>query len=141
MKVDKVYKLINSKKNQLPLFLTKVSAGFPSPADDFIEKKLDINELLIKHPAATFLVRVSGTSMVNAGIKSNDILVVDRSLEVKNHNIVIAVIDGELTVKRFKKRNNKVYLLPANKDYNEIEIKQDQELIIWGVVTSVIHQL
>lgn len=97
--------------------------------------------MLIKHPAATFLVRVHGNSMIKAGINHDDILIVDRSLKPQNNNIVIACLEGELTVKKFIKRLNKVFLAPANSKYKEVEVKDDEELLIWGVVTSIIQRL
>lgn len=123
----------------LPYF-ESVSAGFPSPADDYVEEKLSLDRYLIKNPASTFFLRVSGTSMTGAGIYPNDILIVDRSLEPKNKDVVIALIDGELTVKRFVKANNKFYLKPENPDFKPIEIPQDREFMIWGVITNVIHK-
>src|SRR4030042_6039051 len=100
MKISKLYNFKNKTKVKLPLYISRIKAGFPSPADDYIEKELDLNEYLIKHPAATFFVRVEGNSMIDAGIHSGDILIVDKSLEAKNNKIVIAVVNGELTVKR-----------------------------------------
>ncbi|MBX3043876.1 MAG: translesion error-prone DNA polymerase V autoproteolytic subunit [Candidatus Kapabacteria bacterium] len=125
----------------LPLFLESVSAGFPSPADDYMEAKLDLNELLIKNPAATFFVRVMGDSMIKAGIYSGDILVVDRSLDPKDGSIVIAVINGELTVKRLSYQKGEVFLLPENKFYSPIKITDDMSFEVWGVVRSVIHSV
>lgn len=127
---------------KLPLYLSKVSAGFPSPAEDDIAEKLDLNDYLIKHPAATFLVRASGNSMINAGIYENDILIVDRSLTPTDGKIVIVAIDGQLTVKRLKKQvNGCILLLPENPNYKPIEIQEGSDLHIWGVVTNVIHHL
>ena len=126
-----------SKK--IPLFIVPVSAGFPSPADDFLEKNLDLNTYLIRHPAATFFVRVQGNSMINGFIQSGDILIVDRSLEGTNNKIVIALINGEFTVKRVKKNGSKVWLMPENSRYRPMEITTDMEFEIWGVVTYVIH--
>ncbi len=126
---------------RLPLFQAKVSAGFPSPAEDYIEKKLDLNEHLIRHPASTFFVKVEGCSMVNAGIHHGDILIVDRSLEPADRKIVIAVINNEMTVKRIKKQGDRLCLLPENEAFDPIEIDEDSEFQIWGVVTSVIHKL
>lgn len=125
----------------LPLFSSRVQAGFPSPADDYLEESLDLNQHLIKHPAATFFVRASGNSMVNAGINDHDILVVDRSLEPKHGDIVIAALNSELTVKRLCAKGNKVFLVPENPDYSVIEINEEMDFLIWGVVTSVVHQL
>ena len=126
---------------KLPLFLESVSAGFPSPADDYLEGKLDLNEHLVRNPAATFFVRVTGDSMIEAGIYSGDILVVDRSLEPKDGSIVIAVINGELTVKRLSKSKNKIYLLPENTNYQPIEITSEMQFEVWGVVSTVIHSV
>lgn len=123
----------------IPIFISSIKAGFPSPADDFIENKLNLNEYLIEHPEATFFVRVSGDSMINAGIHSGDLLIVDRSLEAKNNDIVVAVIDGEFTVKRLKKVANKVYLYPENPRYKVITITAESDFLIWGVVKHVIH--
>ncbi len=126
---------------ELPLFLESVSAGFPSPAEDYIEGKLDLNKYLVRNPSSTFLVRVTGDSMIGAGLNSGDLLVVDRSLGAKEGNIVIAVIDGELTVKRLGCKDGKLYLLPENSKYRPIEIKAEMQFEIWGVVTSAIHSV
>ncbi|HEV7904714.1 MAG TPA: translesion error-prone DNA polymerase V autoproteolytic subunit [Pyrinomonadaceae bacterium] len=130
-----------STKWARPLFLASVSAGFPSPAEDYIEGRLDLNRHLIKHPAATFFVRVAGDSMIGAGIHPGDILVVDRALEPQDSNVVIAVIDGELTVKRISQRHGKLFLVPDNQAYEPLEIIETMEFEVWGVVTSVIHSL
>lgn len=125
---------------QLPLFSSRVSAGFPSPADDFLEAALDLNQHLIQHPAATFFVRTSGDSMIGVGIHNNDILVVDRSLEAKNGSIVIAVVNGELTVKRLLIHGKNMTLKPENPNYPDLTITEEMAFQIWGVVTSVIHE-
>ncbi|MFA5960292.1 MAG: translesion error-prone DNA polymerase V autoproteolytic subunit [Tatlockia sp.] len=124
---------------KIPLFSCTVRAGFPSPADDYIEKHLDLNEHLVTHPAGTFMVRASGDSMTNAGIQSGDLLIVDRSLEATHGKIVIAAINGELTVKRLSRLNGRVQLLPENDNYPPIDISEEQDLVLWGVVTFVIH--
>ncbi len=124
-----------------PLFLVPVSAGFPSPADDYIENQLDLNRYLIKHPAATFFVKVKGDSMVDAGIYSGDILIVDRSLETVDKKVVIAVVDGELTVKRIRMIDKKIFLLPENSNFSSIEVTESIDFKVWGVVTNVIHAL
>jgi len=124
-----------------PLYMTAIEAGFPSPADDYIEGRLDLNQHLIKHPAATFFVKVSGHSMVDAGIFPGDILIVDRSLEAVDKKIVIAVVNGELTVKRLRIRSGRPFLEPENDQYAPIEITPDMAFEIWGVVTSVIHKV
>ena len=125
----------------LPLFNGKVAAGFPSPADDYVEKNLDLNELLVQKPAATFFVRAQGESMLGAGIHPNDILVVDRSLEAVPGKVVICAINGELTVKRLERVNDQWQLKAENSAYADIVIHDDLELVIWGVVTNVIHAL
>jgi DNA polymerase V len=125
----------------LPLFSGKVAAGFPSPADDFVEKSLDLNELLVQKPAATFFVRAQGESMLGAGIHPNNILVVDRSIEPVPGKIVICALDGELTVKRLERDNEQWQLKAENPDYPDIVIYEALELVIWGVVTNVIHPL
>jgi DNA polymerase V len=130
-----------STKWARPLFLAPVSAGFPAPAEDYIEGRLDLNKHLIKHPAATFFVRVAGDSMTGAGIHPGDILVVDRAIEPRDASVVIAVLDGELTVKRISRRGGKLYLVPDNSLYQPLEILEGMEFEVWGVVTSVIHSL
>jgi len=124
-----------------PLFGHKVKAGFPSPADDFVEAWLDLNEHLIEHRDATFLLQASGDSMIGAGIQEGNLLVVDRSLEARHGDIVIAVIDGELTVKRLEKRRGRIRLVAENPAYAPIELQDGQELTVWGVVTSVIQRI
>ena len=124
-----------------PLYLARVPAGFPSPAEDYIEGPLDLNRHLIRHPAATFFVRASGDSMLGVGIHSGDLLLVDRSLEARSGQVVIAALDGELTVKELQKTGGRVFLLPHNPDFKRIEVSPRQEFQIWGVVTHVIHAL
>lgn len=139
--VDHILKLVQNGMYRLPFYQTPIAAGFPSPAEDDIANTLDLNELLIKHPAATFFLRVAGSSMINAGIHHDDILVVDRSLEPTHGKIVIASINGELTVKRLFREDNKVLLIAENDAYPPIEITEEVELRIWGIVTNVIHPL
>ena len=121
------------------MFTEQVAAGFPSPADDYLEGNLDLNKYLIKHPVATYFVRVTGDSMVGAGIHSGDILIVDRAIEPTSRRVVIAIINGELTVKRLLRKNGKIILMPENEKYKPIEIKDETDLEIWGVVTTVLH--
>ena len=139
--VDAVLWPDRSTKWARPLFLASVSAGFPSPAEDYIEGRLDLNRHLIKHPAATFFVRVAGDSMIDAGIHPGDILVVDRAVEPADGRVVIAVIDGELTVKRIAQRGGRLYLVADNSRYAPLEIIEEMEFEIWGVVTTVVHHL
>ena len=124
-----------------PLFSSPVPAGFPSPADDYIEGQLDLNEYFVPHPSATFYVRVTGESMNGAGILPNDILIVDRSLEAIHGAIVIAVVNNELTVKRLYKQNSRIELHPENPAFPVIKFDQDMELTIWGVVSGVTRKL
>lgn len=125
----------------LDLYSACVQAGFPSPADDYVEKSLDLNEYLISHPAATYFFRVSGDTMRGAGIYNDDILVVDRSLKAKNNSIIIAVINGELMVKRLKIEEGIYRLVSENPTCSEIVITEEMGLTVWGVATSVIHKL
>ena len=125
---------------KLPLVSASVEAGFPSPADDHLERGIDLNEELIRNPAATFLVRVKGESMRDAGIHSGDTLIVDKSVTPSDRQIVVAMIDGEFTVKRFRKVNGRIYLEAANDSFAPIEVGENQELTIWGSVTYIIHQ-
>lgn len=126
-------------KLRIPLASASVQAGFPSPAEDHMENSLDLNEHLVSNPAATFFVRVQGNSMRDAGIQGGDILVVDRSITPGNGQIVIAMLDGDFTVKRLRKRGNRIFLEAENADFAPIEITESQELTVWGVVTFVIH--
>ena len=141
IRVKDIYRADDKTVSPQPVYVAKVSAGFPSPADDYQEGSLDLNKYLIRNPAATFFVRVTGSSMINAGIHDGDMLVVDRSLEAGNRNVVIAAIDGELTVKRLMKYDNKLILEPENEDYPPQEIHKDMDFQVWGVVTNVIHKL
>ncbi|CAK7022616.1 LexA family protein [Saezia sanguinis] len=124
----------------LPMAESSVQAGFPSPADDFHVKRIDLTEELIKHPQATFLLRVSGDSMRDAGIDDGDTLIVDRAIKPAHGQIVVAVIDGDFTVKYLYKKPGKVRLRPANPTYPEITFKEGQTVEIWGVVTSCIKR-
>ncbi len=124
----------------IPLLQSRIAAGFPSPADDYLDVALDLNEHLIAHPAATFYVRVAGSSMEGAGIFDDDLLIVDRSLEATLGNIVVAVIDGDFTVKRLVKRRNKVLLVSEHPDYPPIQVHEESEATIWGVVTYCLHR-
>jgi DNA polymerase V len=139
MRVTEIYGLDQSTKLELPLFSSRVPAGFPSPGDDYIDQTLDLNEL-VKHPSDTFLVKVEGDSMINAGIHDGDILVVDRALEADNNKVVVANLDGELTVKRLSIKDTSVLLMPDNPKYEPIEIRPLSDFRIMGVVTFVIHK-
>jgi len=139
--IKEIHAFIRKTTTVRPLFLSGVSAGFPSPADDYLDRRLDLNEHLIKNPAATFFVRVAGDSMTGAGINDDDMLIVDRSLEPANGNIVIAVINGELAVKRLLKKNGDCQLVAESQHYPPLDINEDTPLEIWGVVTYAIHSL
>ncbi len=123
----------------LPLFVNQIPAGFPSPAEGYLDD-LDLNHLLIAHPAATFFVRVQGESMRDASIQSGDVLVVDRSLEPKNRDIIVAVLNGEFTVKRILKRGDQLLLAAENKNFFPIAVNDGADFQVWGVVTYVIHK-
>jgi DNA polymerase V len=125
----------------LPLCLHRIAAGFPSPADDYVETRLDLNQHLIRHPEASFFVRVKGDSMRGAGIYAGDLLIVDRALEAADGRVVIVAVDGELTVKRLRLNGGKASLHPENPAYPVIQIKEGCELLVWGVVTYAIHRL
>jgi len=139
--VSAIYGFDRRSELKLPLFACGVSAGFPSPASDYLEGRLDLNDLMVKRPAATFFVRVAGDSMIGAGIHHDDILVVDRGLEPAHGKVVIAVVDGEFTVKRLFRQNGVVRLLAENPDYPPIDLSGENLCEIWGVVTFVVHPL
>ncbi|WP_299113845.1 LexA family transcriptional regulator [uncultured Winogradskyella sp.] len=122
-------------------FDTGISAGFPSPADDFKEQRLSLDEELVKNKEATFYARVSGQSMIGAGLDDNDLLVIDRSLEPENNKIAVCFLDGEFTVKRLRVSKDEVWLQPENPDYPIIKITSDNNFVIWGIVTNVIKKL
>ena len=138
-RIQDIKRFIAGEHQRIPLYSSKVPAGFPSPGEDHVEQYLDLNDQLIKHPSATFFVTASGDSMTDAGIHSGDMLIVDRSLEPTHGKIVIAAINGELTVKRLSKIEGRLQLLPANPKYKPIDITDNHDLVIWGVVTHVVH--
>lgn len=138
-KVEKIFSADTSSESSQPLFIANVPAGFPSPAGDYEQDKLDLNKFLIKNSAATYFVRVSGDSMTGAGINSGDLLVVDRSIEPRNGKIVIANINGQMTVKRLRIKKGKMYLESENEGYPPQPVGSGSELEVWGVVTAVIH--
>tara|TARA_Y100001970_G_scaffold288149_1_gene414643 strand:+ start:18804 stop:19205 length:402 start_codon:yes stop_codon:yes gene_type:complete len=129
------------KKINIPLFNDPVSAGFPSPADDYIEENIDLNEYLLKNPFSTFFLRINGDSMINSGIHDKDLIIVDKSLTPKPGDIVIAMIDGEFTVKRFSMKNNQLYLKAENQNYPDFNFEDHNDIQIWGVVIYSIHNL
>ena len=139
--VKEMMRLKIQDKSCLQFYNCAVTAGFPSPADDYIENKLDLNDYLIKRPSATFFVRVTGDSMINAGIHNNDILIVDRSIKPRHGKIIVAALDGHMTVKRLYLRDKKIILLPENKLFKAIEILDTMDMVVWGVAINVIHSL
>jgi DNA polymerase V len=120
---------------------TGISAGFPSPADDFKETRISLDEELITNKEATFFAKVNGRSMIGAGLDDNDLLVIDRSLEPENNKIAVCFLDGEFTVKRLKVKNDEVWLQPENPNYPIIKITEENDFVIWGIVTSVIKKV
>ena len=128
-----------TKRFRIPLLNDSVSAGFPSPADDYTEENIDLNEHLISNPFSTFFLRVKGDSMINAGIKDKDLIIVDKSLIAKPGNIVIAMIDGEFTIKRLSIKNDELYLKAENHNYPDFSFKNHIDVQIWGVVIYSIH--
>jgi DNA polymerase V len=135
------YTADSSSSLALPFVDEGIAAGFPSPAQDFMDLSLDLNKALIKHPAATFYGRVKGMSMVDAGISDGDILVIDKSLEYRNGMTAVCFLDGEFTVKKLKIENAKVFLIPANDEFEPIEITEENDFIVWGIVTYVIKKV
>ena len=126
--------------SSIPMFSDSVQAGFPSPAEDHMDMDLNLNDHLVQNPSATFCVKAIGESMKDAGIKSGDIMIVDKSLEPKNRSIVLAIIDGEFTVKRVNLNDKELYLVPENSNFSPIKITEDMDFKVWGVVTYIIHK-
>ena len=143
MKKEKLIFLKPKKGNSNGQWLVEqgISAGFPSPADDFKELRISIDREVVKNETATFYARVSGESMQGAGLDDGDLLVIDRSLEPEDKKIAVCFVDGEFTVKRLKVEKDCVYLMPENKKYEPIKVTEDNELIIWGVVTYVVKKV
>ncbi len=123
---------VDPSQSGLPLYLSPVEAGFPSPAEDYLDERLNLQKLIVKHESATFFLRAHGLSMINAGINDGDLLIVDRSLPAEHNRVVIVALDGELTVKRLVRRGGNVLLVPENPDYPEIDITQREHVHIWG---------
>jgi DNA polymerase V len=133
-----LYSALSEFKLALPVISAGISAGFPSPAMDFIDLTIDMNKHLIKHPSATFYGRVKGVSMKDAGINDGDLLVIDKSINPSNDKIAVCYIDGDFTVKRIKIENDCIWLIPENEIYRPIKVTSDNDFIIWGIVTHVI---
>tara|TARA_B100001287_G_scaffold275390_1_gene282873 strand:- start:818 stop:1267 length:450 start_codon:yes stop_codon:yes gene_type:complete len=132
---------VGEKTIDVPFYQSNVPAGFPSPAENFMDLDLSLQDYLVQNPSATFCVRVTGDSMKNAGISSGDVMIIDRSLEPKNNTIVLAVLDGEFTVKRIQKKGDNLFLNPENKDFKAIQITEEMNFQVWGVVTHIIHKV
>ena len=143
MKKERLSFLKPKKSNQLGQWFVEqgISAGFPSPADDFKEIRISLDKELVKNSESTFYAKVSGDSMTEAGLDDGDLLIIDRSLNPESGKIAVCFLDGEFTVKRINKREGKLYLKPENKNYEEIEINDGNELRIWGIVTFVIKKI
>ncbi len=140
LRIKEIHPIEVGKEDKLPLLYPKVSAGFPSPADDFLQEKLTLSEILILNSSTSFFVNVEGNSMKDVGIFDDDMLIVDRSAEAGDASIVVAAVNGELTVKRVERKRGKLFLMPENAAYKPIEINEETELKIWGVVTHSIHK-
>lgn len=143
MKKEKLNFIKPDKRNSLGQYLIEqgISAGFPSPADDFKEIRISLDRELVRNEESTFYARVSGNSMEDAGLSDGDLIVIDRSIHPENNKIAVCFLDGEFTVKRISKKGNKLYLKPENKNYDVIEINADNEFLIWGIVTFVIKKV
>jgi DNA polymerase V len=129
------------KSTVLPFVKEGISAGFPSPADDFLDLSIDLNQEFIKHPSTTFYGRVRGDSMIDAGLSDGDLLIIDKSLEARHGKIAVCFVDGDFTVKRIAKENDKIWLVAENKKYSPILVTEDNDFVIWGIVTTVIKSL
>lgn len=136
-----IHPLDPNSKLPLPNVGNQIVAGFPSPAEDYLEATMDLNKTLIKHPAATFYGRVKGVSMIDAGVSEGDILIIDKSLRYKNNALAVCFINGEFTLKRIRKEGNQLYLIPANSDFQPIPVKEDDDFLIWGIVTYIIKRV
>lgn len=136
-KIINIFSALTDTALELPIITEGISAGFPSPALDFVDLTIDLNKHLIKHPSATFYGRVKGSSLKNAGIDDGDLLIIDRSLEPTNGKIAICYIDGEFTAKRISVKNE-LWLMPENDSYKPIKIEKENDFLIWGIVTHVI---
>ena len=140
-KTLEIYSAFTETELILPYVEQGISAGFPSPAEDFLDISIDLNKELIKNPSATFYGRVKGDSMKDAGLENGDLLIIDKSLEPKNGKIAVCFIDGEFTVKRIKIEKKIVWLIAENKDYQPIKVTSENEFVIWGIVTTVIKKV
>jgi DNA polymerase V len=136
-----IYSPEKSQLKKRPIVNEDIAAGFPSPAEDFKEVRISLDQELVKNEDATFYARVRGNSMIDANIEDGDLLVIDRSLETRDGKIAVCMIDGEFTIKRLKVEKDCVYLMPENKDYKPIKVTEENELIVWGIVTYVVKKV
>lgn len=136
-----IYSHEKTQLKERPIVNEGISAGFPSPADDFKEVRISLDAALVKNEEATFYARVRGNSMIDANIEDGDLLVIDRSIEARNGKIAVCMIDGEFTIKRLKVEKDCVYLIPENKNYKSIKVTEENDLIIWGIVTYVVKKV
>ena len=136
-----IYSPEKSQFKKRPIVNEDIAAGFPSPAEDFKEVRISLDQELVKNEDATFYARVRGNSMIDANIEDGDLLVIDRSLETRDGKIAVCMIDGEFTIKRLKVEKDCVYLMPENKDYKPIKVTEENELIVWGIVTYVVKKV
>ncbi len=140
-KTLEIFSTETSTELDLPFVESGISAGFPSPADDFLDVSIDLNKALIQNPSATFYGRVKGDSMIDAGMNDGDLLIIDKSLEPMDGKIAVCFIDGEFTVKRIKIEKDVIWLMAENKKYSPIKVTSDNDFIIWGIVTTVIKKV
>lgn len=134
------FKAETSTRIELPVAIDKISAGFPSPADDYMEDQLDLNEKLLRNPSSTFFAKVSGYSMIDAGINDGDLIIIDKSLPPKDESVLVCVLNGEFTIKKLKKIGREHYLMPENQDFEPIRLSEDNDFVVWGVVTYSIQK-
>lgn len=138
LKTIEIFSALIGREMNLPVISENLSAGFPSPAMDFIDLAIDLNKLVIKHPSTTFYGRVNGQSMINIGIHHDDLLVIDRSIKPKSEYVAVCFLDGEFVVKILEFENDVCWLVPANEKYKKIKVTADNDFIIWGIVTHVL---
>jgi DNA polymerase V len=137
----RIYSPDPHSKLTLPYAGNQITAGFPSPAEDYLEPALDLNKVLIKNPTSTFYGRVKGTSMKDAGVDHGDLLVIDKSLDYRDDDLAVCYLDGEFTLKKIKVQGNTLLLIPANQDYQPIIVKESAEFMVWGIVTYIIKRV
>lgn len=140
-KIIDIYTVLEAGTLKLPYIGSGIRAGFPSPAEDFLDVSIDLNQELVRNPSATFYARVKGDSMNDAGINDGDLLIIDKSLEPKDSKVAVCYIDGEFTIKRIKIEKDCCWLVPANTGFNPIKVTEENDFLIWGIVVYVIKSL